>query len=355
MKKLTIILLCAIFISAPLTAMAKDKESKGADRHEDHHGKDKVTICHKGKSITISRSALKAHLDQGDTLGPCADRAPQPQTRHGREFTYRYYPNAGVYYDTDRKVYHYPMEGKWRTDPHLPNSFHIRKNEGIPITIDTDKPYTRHHEISQKYPGVKKHEYRYTYYPNAAVYFDRGNKVWHYPSEGKWKTGPRLPKSFHLTEKEGIPLIFDTDRPYTRHQEISRKYPPVYHFRYYPDDCTYFDEDSKVYHWFHDGKWEKGASVPKSVRITGKDWVKMEMDTDRPWTRHDETERKYPSRNEKGKVSICHKGKTITVSASAVKAHLGHGDTLGPCREDGGHGHHRDTDKDREHGKGKNR
>ncbi len=31
------------------------------------------------------------------------------------------------------------------------------------------------------------------------------------------------------------------------------------------------------------------------------------------------------------KVTICHKGSTIEVDASAVDAHLGHGDTLGPC------------------------
>ena len=39
---------------------------------------DKVTICHKPNSknphtITISRSALQAHLDHGDTIGPCPE------------------------------------------------------------------------------------------------------------------------------------------------------------------------------------------------------------------------------------------------------------------------------------------
>ena len=34
----------------------------------------------------------------------------------------------------------------------------------------------------------------------------------------------------------------------------------------------------------------------------------------------------------KGKVAICHKGKkTIYVNNSAAKAHLNHGDYLGPC------------------------
>jgi hypothetical protein len=33
----------------------------------------------------------------------------------------------------------------------------------------------------------------------------------------------------------------------------------------------------------------------------------------------------------KAKVTICHKGHTIKVAAPAVKAHLRHGDELGPC------------------------
>ena len=33
----------------------------------------------------------------------------------------------------------------------------------------------------------------------------------------------------------------------------------------------------------------------------------------------------------KTKVTICHKGKTIRVAQPAAKAHLRHGDKLGPC------------------------
>ena len=32
----------------------------------------KVTICHKGKTITVSKKALPAHLRHGDTVGTCA-------------------------------------------------------------------------------------------------------------------------------------------------------------------------------------------------------------------------------------------------------------------------------------------
>ena len=33
----------------------------------------------------------------------------------------------------------------------------------------------------------------------------------------------------------------------------------------------------------------------------------------------------------KTRVALCHKGKTITIGAPAAKAHLRHGDKLGPC------------------------
>ena len=36
------------------------------------YGKTKVTICHKGKTITVGKPAAKAHLRHGDRLGRCA-------------------------------------------------------------------------------------------------------------------------------------------------------------------------------------------------------------------------------------------------------------------------------------------
>ena len=35
------------------------------------YGKTKVTLCHKGKAITVGAPAAKAHLRHGDKLGAC--------------------------------------------------------------------------------------------------------------------------------------------------------------------------------------------------------------------------------------------------------------------------------------------
>ena len=45
----------------------KDKKKKCKGK-----GKEKVTICHKGQTISVSRCALKGHLGHGDTEGPCS-------------------------------------------------------------------------------------------------------------------------------------------------------------------------------------------------------------------------------------------------------------------------------------------
>ena len=49
-------------------------KGKGKDKKKcKGKGKDKVTICHKGQTITVSRCAYeKGHASHGDTLGPCS-------------------------------------------------------------------------------------------------------------------------------------------------------------------------------------------------------------------------------------------------------------------------------------------
>ena len=47
----------------------KDKKHAVPAQHQ--YGKTKVTLCHKGKTITVAKPAEKAHLRHGDKLGPC--------------------------------------------------------------------------------------------------------------------------------------------------------------------------------------------------------------------------------------------------------------------------------------------
>ena len=59
MKRLVLIAILVSAGSAPVVFSKPDKD------------KDKVTICHRGHTITVAAAALKAHLAHGDTVGPC--------------------------------------------------------------------------------------------------------------------------------------------------------------------------------------------------------------------------------------------------------------------------------------------
>jgi len=49
-----------------------------AEQYQPH----KVQVCHNGHTITISQSALKAHLKHHDTLGPCAPGSKHDNGKH---------------------------------------------------------------------------------------------------------------------------------------------------------------------------------------------------------------------------------------------------------------------------------
>ena len=64
MRKLPLITLCFIATLIPLTSSSTEK----------------VTICHKGKTITLSEAALLKHLKHGDTLGECSETEVETET-----------------------------------------------------------------------------------------------------------------------------------------------------------------------------------------------------------------------------------------------------------------------------------
>ncbi len=77
---LVAVLTAALFLSvAALAAPSKGKppvkpgKSKKAtpSAAQYQYGKTKVTLCHKGKTITVGAPAVKAHLRHGDTIGKC--------------------------------------------------------------------------------------------------------------------------------------------------------------------------------------------------------------------------------------------------------------------------------------------
>ena len=63
---------CAVTAFAALGGVGLAQTSGGPGKGQ--YGK-KVQVCHKGKTISISKSALPAHLRHGDAAGTCASVA----------------------------------------------------------------------------------------------------------------------------------------------------------------------------------------------------------------------------------------------------------------------------------------
>lgn len=63
---------CAVTAFAALGGVGLAQTAGGPGKGQ--YGK-KVQICHKGKTISISKSALPAHLRHGDAAGTCASVA----------------------------------------------------------------------------------------------------------------------------------------------------------------------------------------------------------------------------------------------------------------------------------------
>lgn len=69
-----------------------------------------------------------------------------------------------------------------------------------------------------------RHQYRY--YPDSAVYMDTGRRLFFYRSGEKWLSTTLLPASIRVDWKNYVILDLDTDKPYQRHSETVKRYPP---------------------------------------------------------------------------------------------------------------------------------
>ena len=79
----------------------------------------------------------------------------------------------------------------------------------------------------QKAPPPKAVEIReFNYYPSIGVYFDVKAGVYFYMRDGKWISGPTLPKTIVIKGLSPVTVKLDGPEPHLHHKEIIVKYPP---------------------------------------------------------------------------------------------------------------------------------
>ncbi len=67
-----------------------------------------------------------------------------------------------------------------------------------------------------------------------------------------------------------------------------------YSYQYYPSSSVYYDIHRKLYFYFEDDNWKIFASLPGSLERKLGDYVKIEMDSDKPYMDNDKHAKKFP-------------------------------------------------------------
>ena len=88
-------------------------------------------------------------------------------------------------------------------------------------------------------------------------------------------------------------------------QTLPRTHPKKYSYRYYPSSSIYYDVHRKLYFYPENGNWKIFASLPRNIKRELGDYVKLEMDADKPYIHHDKHVKDYPSiDSKKGKKNL---------------------------------------------------
>ncbi len=66
-------------------------------------------------------------------------------------------------------------------------------------------------------------------------------------------------------------------------------------YRYYPCVQAYYDVDRRTYFYLEGDSWHVSVSLPISLGLQLGNYVTIEMDSDKPYTRFEEHRQKYPS------------------------------------------------------------
>lgn len=113
----TALVVCMVVAFAALGGVGQAGNAISAAQSQ--YGK-KVTICHKGKTIKVSKHALRAHLRHHDTLGPCSTVKAKKHKKHQKHHKHVAKPkhehSAKVKHEHPAKVKHEEHATKAKAD-----------------------------------------------------------------------------------------------------------------------------------------------------------------------------------------------------------------------------------------------
>ncbi|WP_455210593.1 hypothetical protein [Kaarinaea lacus] len=90
-------------------------------------------------------------------------------------------------------------------------------------------------------------------------------------------------------------------------------YRKKHQYRYYPSAEVYFDPARSLYFYLSSSQWKVTATLPDPFKIRLGSAVSIEMDSDKPYTKHAEHKAKYPpglSKNKAKTQKVSHKNQS---------------------------------------------
>jgi len=81
--------------------------------------------------------------------------AHAPAHGYRAKHSYRYYPNAKVYFDVDKKLYFYLHQGNWLSAPKLPALPGFDPQDFVPLELATDSPFKLFEQHVQQFSAGK--------------------------------------------------------------------------------------------------------------------------------------------------------------------------------------------------------
>jgi hypothetical protein len=80
-----------------------------------------------------------------------ATSAYAEETPQTRAYRYVYYPAKQVYYATEQQIWFWMNGNSWNFGVHLPKHYRMHQSIGVPIMLQTRRPYVQHVYVEQRY------------------------------------------------------------------------------------------------------------------------------------------------------------------------------------------------------------
>ena len=77
-------------------------------------------------------------------------------------------------------------------------------------------------------------------------------------------------------------------------QSLLKGHRQKYLYRYYPSCAVYYDINRKLYYYLEDDNWKIFAVLPSNFEGKLDDYVKIEMDNDKPYLENDKHVKEFP-------------------------------------------------------------